>query len=374
MSDENDEKKPRDDRGDRRPRRDRNDSAKPSSRRPSGGRPNSGRSGVPGNGRPARDGKAGERKPFNRDGARPARDGERKPFSRAGRPPRDGERKPFNRDGRPPARGPREVKPTEEFPRFRMSEEQRKAIRDKEPEIENWIAGKGLDKGVIRDLSTLSEDNAMVVGRHLEAAGIYAESDPERALQHAIAAKNRASRLAIVRETVGIMAYVNQNFTLALSELRTAQRISGSNDQAALIIDCLRALDRTDEGLKIARGLDRTKLPRESRIDLAIVLSGIRLDRGETDRAFAELQIPELDPTNATPESAQLFDANAEVLEELGRTDEAEKWRKYARMTEAHFTPDETIEFHTEYLETPTDVTDDDGADAAGETPTEEQS
>ncbi len=240
-----------------------------------------------------------------------------------------------------------------------MSEEQRKEIRDKEPEIENWIAGKDLDKGVIRDLSTLSEDNAMVVGRHLEAAGVYAESDPERALQHAIAAKNRASRLAVVRETVGIMAYVNQDFTLALSELRTAQRISGTNDQIALIIDCLRALDRADEGLKIARGLDREALPREGRIDLAIVLSGIRLDRGETDRAYAELQIPELDPTNATPESAQLFDANAEVLEELGRSDDAAKWRKYARLTEAHFTPDETIEFHTEYLETPADVTDD---------------
>jgi hypothetical protein len=153
------------------------------------------------------------------------------------------------------------------------------------------------------------------------------------------------------------MAYVNQDFTLALAELRTAQRISGSNDQIALIIDCLRGLERSNEGLKIARELDREKLPREAQIDLAIVLSGIRLDRGETDRAYAELQIPQLDPTNATPECVALFDANAEVLEEMGRVDEAAQWRRYARLTESHFAPDETIEFHTEWLEEPTDVT-----------------
>ena len=97
--------------------------------------------------------------------------------------------------------------------------------------------------------------------------------------------------------------------------------------------------------------MDRSALPREARIDLAIVLSGIRLDRGETDRAFAELQIPELDPTNATIESVGLFDANAEVLEEMGRTDDAAKWRRYARLTEEHYAPDEEMTITTEYLE-----------------------
>jgi len=362
MSAERDEKNDPNGR-ERRPRRD-DSSSRPNSGRPSSGKPSSGRFSAPKSGsdrprgeRPARDGdrkpfsrdgKPGERKPFSRDG----KPGERKPFSRDGKP---GERKPFNRDGRP---GDSRPEPREEeFPRFRPSEEQRKAIRELEPEIENRFAGKELDRAVLRDLSTLSEDNAMVVGRHLEAVAFYAEVDAPRALQHAIAAKNRASRLAIVRETVGIMAYVNQDFTLALAELRTAQRISGSNDQIALIIDCLRGLERSNEGLKIARELDREKLPREAQIDLAIVLSGIRLDRGETDRAYAELQIPQLDPTNATPECVALFDANAEVLEEMGRADEAAQWRRYARLTESHFAPDETIEFHTEWLEEPTDVT-----------------
>ena len=308
-------------------------------------------------GKPTRD---GERKSFSRDG-RPPRDGERKPYSRDGKPPRDGDRKPFSRDGRPTRDGERkpfsrdgERKPFVRKPNdgeYRPGQEERRERRANEPELENRFAGKELDRGVLRDLSSLSEDNALMVARHLEAAAFYADIDPARALQHTLAAKNRAARLAVVRESVGVMAYVNQDFDLALTELRAAQRISGSNDQIALIIDCLRAKDKTTEALKIARDIDRSKLPREARIDLAIVISGIRLDRGEPDRAYAELQIPELDPTDATQESVQLFEANAEVLDELGRVEEAKKWRRYAKLTLDHFTPEETLDIQTEYLE-----------------------
>ena len=344
------------------------------------------RDGKPGDRKPweKRDGApSGERKPWSRDGA-PARDGDRKPWSRDGkpgerpaRPARDGERKPWNRDGRPAdgdrkpwsrdgrdgdrtnsPRGSRPDRDGSDRPRrdydlnpLTPFELKRREERAAEPELEPQFSGTNLDRAVIRDISTLNEDNKIVVGKHLESAAFFADEDPERALQHALAAKRRASRLAVVRETVGIMAYVTEDFALALAELRTAARISGSNDQIALIIDCLRALNRAEEGLKIARDLDRASLPREARIDLAIVLSGIRLDRGETDRAYAELQIAELDPTNATIESVGLFDANAEVLEELGRTEEAAKWRKYARMTEDHYAPDEEMTIKTEYLE-----------------------
>jgi hypothetical protein len=216
--------------------------------------------------------------------------------------------------------------------------------------LEEHITGTNLDKSVKRDLGTLNEDNSLIVARHLEAAAFYLDEDPERALQHALAAKRRASRLAVVRETVGLLAYVTEDFATALSELRAFQRISGSEAQVAIIIDCLRALDRSEDALKIARALDRSSLPGEAQIDLAIVLSGIRLDRGEADRALAELQIPQLDPTKATVECVALFDANAEVLEELGRVDEAAQWRRYARLTEAAYAPEETLAVETERL------------------------
>ena len=351
----------------------------------------------------SRDGKPldGERKPWSRDakpgdrparpgGDRPQRDGERKPWSRdakpgdrparpgGDRPQRDGERKPWSKDGGRPSspRDSRPGRPGGDRPQrdydanpLTQWELKRREERALEPELESQFTGTNLDRAVIRDISTLNEDNKLIVGKHLESAAFFADSDPERALQHALAAKRRASRLAIVRETVGIMAYVNEDFALALAELRTAARISGTNEQVALIIDCLRALDRTEEGLKMARDIDRKALPREARIDLAIVLSGIRLDRRETDRAFAELQIPELDATNATMESIGLFDANAEVLEEMGRSEEAAKWRRYARATEAHFEPDEEITIRTEYPQPDIDVdaydaTDDNSSDS----------
>ncbi len=331
----------------------------------------------------SRDGKpAGERKPWSRDG-KPS-DGERKPWSRdakpgdrPARPARDGERKPYSRDGKPGAdRGgsdrPRRDFETNPLTPFELKRREERAL---EPELESQFTGTNLDRAVVRDTSTLNEDNKIIVGKHLESAAFFVDTDPERALQHALAAKRRASRLAVVRETVGIMAYVTEDFALALAELRTAARISGSNEQIGLIIDCLRALDRAEEGLKLARDFDRTTLPREARIDLAIVLSGIRLDRGETERAFAELQIAELDPTNATSESVGLFDANAEVLEELGRTDEAAKWRKYARMTEAHYAPDEEMTITTEYLEpdpSTFDVTEEGDSDVVADIAAEE--
>ena len=337
----------------------------------------------PGGDRPQRD---GERKPWSRDAkpgdrpARPARDGERKPWSRDGKPS-DGERKPWSKDGgRPSSSGgsrpgrPGGDRPQRDYDANPLTpwELKRREERALEPELESQFTGTNLDRAVIHDISTLNEDNKIIVGKHLESAAFFADSDPERALQHALAAKRRASRLAIVRETVGIMAYVNEDFALALAELRTAARISGTNEQVALIIDCLRALDRTEEGLKMARDIDRKALPREARIDLAIVLSGIRLDRHETDRAYAELQIPELDATNATMESIGLFDANAEVLEEMGRSEEAAKWRRYARATETHFEPDEEITIRTEYPQPDIDVdaydaTDENSVDSSGD-------
>jgi hypothetical protein len=45
---------------------------------------------------------------------------------------------------------------------------------------------------------------------------------------------------------------------------------------------------------------------------------------------LAELEIPQLDPTRAFSYSPALFDAYAEVLEELGREDDASVWRDRA--------------------------------------------
>ncbi len=68
------------------------------------------------------------------------------------------------------------------------------------------------------------------------------------------------------------------------------------------------------------------------RVQLAIAMSGARLDLGQTDRALQELEIPEADPDRAFEWSPALFSARAAVLEELGRADEAAEWERRAEI------------------------------------------
>ena len=161
-------------------------------------------------------------------------------------------------------------------------------------------------------------------------AGTLIDEDPARAHEHALAASRRAGRVAVVRETVGITAYAVGDYALALRELRTYRRISGNDDQIALIVDSERGVGRPERALEEGRAVDRASLPVPVRVQLAIAMSGARLDLGQPDRALTELDIPELDPDRAFEWSPALFLARATVLEELGRADEAAEWHRRA--------------------------------------------
>ncbi len=204
-----------------------------------------------------------------------------------------------------------------------------------------------LDKVARAELKTLSKDNADAVARHLVMAGRLIEDDLEQAHLHALAASRRAGRVAVVRETVAITAYATGDFRLALSELRTYRRISGSNDQLPLMVDSERGLGRPAEALELGRSVPRSDLESSVQVALAIAMSGARLDLGQPEAALGELQIPQLDPDRAFSYSPDLFDAYAVVLEELGRDEEAAQWFARAeRAAEALDTSgeDDTIE------------------------------
>ncbi|MFE1645399.1 hypothetical protein ACFM35_07475 [Microbacterium sp. P01] len=160
------------------------------------------------------------------------------------------------------------------------------------------------------------------------------EDDPELAHQHAVSASRRAGRIALVRETLAITAYTIGDYALALRELRTYRRISGKDDQIALMVDSERGVGRPDRGLELGRSVDRSTLSTPVRVELAIAMSGARLDQSEPERALTELDIPELDPDRAFEWSPALFAARATVLEELGRHDEAAQWRRRATIAE----------------------------------------
>jgi hypothetical protein len=145
------------------------------------------------------------------------------------------------------------------------------------------------------------------------------ETDPELAHRHALAASKKAGRIAVVRETLGVTAYTTGDYALALRELLTHRRISGSNDQLPLIVDSERGLGRPVRAIEAASGIDRSKLEVGVRINLAIALSGARLDLGQTQQALQELEIKELSPNTVFEQSPLLFRSYAELLRELGK-------------------------------------------------------
>jgi len=202
--------------------------------------------------------------------------------------------------------------------------------RHDDPVIPEEITPRDLNAAARNELKTLSKENADQVARHLAMASQLIDEDPELAHQHAVSASRRAGRIAVVRETLAITAYAIGDYALALRELRTYRRISGRDDQIALMVDSERGIGRPDRALETGRAVDRSTLPTAVRVELAIAMSGARLDLGEPERALVELDIPELDPDRAFEWSPALFAARATVLEELGRDEEAAQWRRRA--------------------------------------------
>ena len=228
--------------------------------------------------------------------------------------------------GGKPARGDRDKRhpePVEDRDPYGI-----KAVRTRhdDPDIPDDVQPKDLERTARAQLKTLSKENADEVARHLAMAARLIEEDPPLAHRHAVSAARRAGRIAVVRETLAITAYTIGDYALALRELRTYRRISGRDDQLPMMVDSQRGLGRPDKALELARSVPRESLPVPVRVELAIAMSGARLDLGQTNAALTELQIPELDPDTAYSYSAALFDAYATVLEDLGRVDEAKQW------------------------------------------------
>lgn len=183
-----------------------------------------------------------------------------------------------------------------------------------------------LDRSVRAELRTLTKPNADAVGKYLVAAGQALDSDPRRALEFARAARGRAARVGAVREAVGVAAYHAGEWTEALTELRTARRITGDSRNLPLLADCERALGRPAQALRMLSDPAVAKLDHETRVELLIVVAGARRDLGQLDAALAVLARGGLDRDRPRPGSARLWYAYADALEGAGRKDEAATW------------------------------------------------
>jgi tetratricopeptide (TPR) repeat protein len=195
------------------------------------------------------------------------------------------------------------------------------------------VTGKELDRSVHIQLRTLSKENAEGVAQHLVMVAALLEADDlDGALAHAETAVRRAGRVPAAREALGLVAYRHGDWARALAEFRTARRLSGSSHMLPLMVDCERGLGRPERALELATSPEAGTLAVEDRVELAIVVSGIRRDLGQLDASLQALDIPQLKGTARKPWSARLAYAQAEALLALDRMEEARSW--FARAAE----------------------------------------
>jgi tetratricopeptide (TPR) repeat protein len=199
-------------------------------------------------------------------------------------------------------------------------------VRVRAPRLPDEADISLLDPDVKQELRGLPKGLAEIVGKHLAAAGLLVDEDPELALEHARFARAKAARVGVIREAAGLTAYHAGEWAEALSELRAARRMSSGGGHVAVMADCERALGRPERAIELAREAQGKPLSADEAVELRIVAAGARRDMGQLDAAVVALQGPDLDPERRDPWSARLFYAYADNLAAAGRTEDAVKW------------------------------------------------
>ncbi|MGY1886459.1 tetratricopeptide repeat protein [Blastococcus sp. SYSU DS0753] len=200
------------------------------------------------------------------------------------------------------------------------------------PEIPEWADARELDPAIRAALKGLDPRNSAKVGGHLVAAGSLVDEDPETALAHARAARDRASRLAVVREAVGVAAYHAGDYAEAAREIRAYRRMSGDQGYRAVLADCERALGRPEVAIRLVNEALAEGVDAEETVELRLVEAGARQDLGEEAAARLVLEAalggrPEPSAVFAgDPGRLRLAAAYAELLRAQGEDERADQW------------------------------------------------
>jgi hypothetical protein len=291
----------------------------------SGAKPYGGKSsgGKPGSGKPAASGKSGERSQrWSPDSDRSERSGrpERRDSRSGGRAPsKSGQRN--ERAGDRPGRKGDWKRPADKH----VERTAEQAVYDG-PELPEGITGAELDRAVSGQLKGLPEKLANRVARHLAAAGMLVDEDPETAYQHTLAARARAPRLAVVREAAGEAAYAAGHYAEALAELRAAKRMNGATAYLPIMADCHRALGKPQDALKLAKSPSVANFTSEAKAEMTIVEAGARRDLGQLDAALRTLELAPLQSKSRGSWVVRLRYAYADTLEAAGRDQDALAW------------------------------------------------
>lgn len=194
------------------------------------------------------------------------------------------------------------------------------------PPLPEDVTGQELDRSITGQLKGLPEKLAARVARHLAAAGLLLDEDPETAYQHTLAARARAARIAVVREATGEAAYAAGHYAEALAELRAAKRMNGATAYLPMMADCHRALGQPEQALKLAKSPSVSKFEPAARAEMTLVEAGARRDLGQLDAALRTFEQAPLMSKSREPWVARLRYAYGDVLESAGRENDALTW------------------------------------------------
>jgi len=194
------------------------------------------------------------------------------------------------------------------------------------PDLPEGVTGAELDRSVTAQLKGLPEKLAARVARHLAAAGLFLDQDPELAYRHALAARARAPRLAVVREAAGEAAYMSGHYAEALADLRAAKRMNGATAYLPMMADCHRALGQPEQAIKLAKSPSVAGFPAAAKAEMTIVEAGARRDMGQVDAALRILEQAPLTSKSRESWVVRLRYAYADTLEQAGRAEEALAW------------------------------------------------
>jgi tetratricopeptide (TPR) repeat protein len=249
---------------------------------------------------------------------------------RSQRPSRPSGRRPAGQGKRPDSRSDKRPRgeSRERSSGGRASSEERTAsqARYDGPELPEEITGRELDRSVAGQLKGLPEKLAARVARHLAAAGMLIEEDPETAYQHTLAARARAARLAVVREATGEAAYAAGHYAEALAELRAAKRMNGATAYLPIMADCHRALGHPDQALKLAKSPSVANFAPEAKAEMTLVEAGARRDLGQFDAALRTLETAPLNSKSRAAWVVRLRYAYADTLLAAGQETDALAW------------------------------------------------
>lgn len=274
----------------------------------------------------------GQRGEHSEHGERHHRQNDRK-----GRKPGRGQRNGDRRDSRPPQRA-----------------------RVHEPVVPDNVQPADLEASARRELRALGRVNAEKVSRHLVMTQRLLSTDPELAYQHARYAASHAGRVAVVRESAGIAAYLAGHYAEALREIRAARRLSGFDMHRAIEADCERALGRLQQALKVAKEADPHQLDDLEEAELAMVVSGVRHEMGQDDLGLVVIEEAIMMFRGDRETLRRLHSVRADRLEELGRQEEAAAVRERIGQGPRQETEDDHVQVY--------DIEDDYDQDQAAQT------